>query len=150
MSSMVTLYFPMVTLSRVLLTLVTFFDIIKKEEVLSVNERLKTLRKSLNLTLEEFGKKVGVTKTAISRLEKGERNLTDQMILSICREFNVNEKWLRTGEGDMDKDLDAEFADVCFKIGVHDEKAKKVIMNYWKLSNEDKELFWTFLDKLTK
>ena len=66
-----------------------------------MNERIRELRKHLNLTLEEFGKKVGVTKAAIGRIEKGERSVTDQMFLSICREFNVNEEWLRTGEGEM-------------------------------------------------
>lgn len=66
-----------------------------------MNERIRELRKHLNLTLEEFGKKVGVTKAAIGRIEKGERSVTGQMFLSICREFNVNEEWLRTGEGEM-------------------------------------------------
>lgn len=66
-----------------------------------MNERIRELRKHLNLTLEEFGKKVGVTKAAIGRIEKGERSVTDQMFLSICREFNVNEEWLRTGDGEM-------------------------------------------------
>ena len=42
-------------------------------------ERIKELRKALNLTLEKFGERLGVGKTAISKLEKGERNLTDQM-----------------------------------------------------------------------
>ena len=68
---------------------------------MTIGERIKELRKSLNLTLEEFGKKLGVGKTAISKLEKSERNLTDQMALSICREFNVREEWLRDGTGDM-------------------------------------------------
>lgn len=64
-------------------------------------ERLRNIRKALNLTLEKFGEKLGVGKTAISKLEKGENSITDQMMLSICREYNVNENWLRTGEGDM-------------------------------------------------
>ena len=54
--------------------------------------RVKKLRKELGLTLEKFGKPLGVGKTAISKIENGENNLTDQMIISICREFNVNEK----------------------------------------------------------
>ena len=66
-----------------------------------MNERIKELRKHLGLTLEEFGKRLGVTRSAIGHLERGERTLTDQMFLSICREFNVNENWLRTGEGEM-------------------------------------------------
>ena len=64
-------------------------------------ERVKAVRKDLNMTLESFGKRLGVTKTAISNIENGARCLTDQMLLAICREFNVNENWLRTGEGDM-------------------------------------------------
>ena len=66
-----------------------------------MNERLKEIRKSNNLTLEEFGKRLGVTSAAISRLEKGNRNITEQMVLAICREFDINENWLRTGEGKM-------------------------------------------------
>lgn len=64
-------------------------------------QRVKAVRKELGMTLDAFGKRVGVTKTAISNIENGARCLTDQMLLSICREFNVNEQWLRSGEGDM-------------------------------------------------
>lgn len=64
-------------------------------------ERVKKIRKELSLTLERFGEKLGVGKTAISKIEKNERSLTEQMLKAICREFNVNEHWLRTGEGDM-------------------------------------------------
>lgn len=66
-------------------------------------ERVRELRKTLDYTLDKFGGKLGVQKAAISKIEKGENNLTDQMILSICREFNVNEEWLRNGNGDMFK-----------------------------------------------
>lgn len=66
-----------------------------------MNERIKELRKALGLTLEKFGARLGVTKTAISQIENGKNNLTDQMFLSICREFNVNEDWLRNGTGEM-------------------------------------------------
>lgn len=62
-------------------------------------ERVKSVRKKRELTLEKFGERLGVTKTAISRIEKGDRGLTEQMFKSICREFGVNEVWLRTGEG---------------------------------------------------
>ncbi len=62
-------------------------------------ERVKKIRKSLNLTLEKFGEKLGVGRTAISNIEKGNRKLTNQMTRSICREFGINEVWLRTGEG---------------------------------------------------
>lgn len=66
-----------------------------------MNERIKELRKELGLTLEKFGGRLGVGKNAISRIETRKSNVTDQMFKSICREFNVNDDWLRTGEGDM-------------------------------------------------
>ncbi|RKI22227.1 XRE family transcriptional regulator [bacterium D16-36] len=76
----------------------------------TIGERIKKLRTSdeLNLTLEKFGERVGVTKTAISKIEKNERNTTDQMFKSICREFNVNPEWLRNGTGDMFLELDED------------------------------------------
>lgn len=66
-----------------------------------MKERLKALRKYKNLSQEEFGKRIGVGKSAISYLESGRSNLTDQTIILICKEFRVNEHWLRTGEGEM-------------------------------------------------
>lgn len=66
-----------------------------------MNERIKELRKALGLTLDKFGERLGVTKQTVSRIENGINNVTDQMFKSICREYNVNENWLRTGEGEM-------------------------------------------------
>ena len=71
-------------------------------------ERVKTVRKSKEMTMEEFGKRLGVTRTAISNIEKGYRGLTEQMLNSICREFSVDEEWLRTGDGDMPQKLSEE------------------------------------------
>ena len=73
-----------------------------------MNERINMIRKKLGLTLDKFGDKLGVSKQAISRIEHGVSNVTEQMIKSICREFNVNETWLRTGEGEMFVDMDTE------------------------------------------
>lgn len=66
-----------------------------------MNTRIKEVRKNFHLSQREFGKRLGVTDVAISRIEKGERNLTEQMLLAISREFGVSEQWLRTGEGEM-------------------------------------------------
>lgn len=63
-------------------------------------ERVKAVRKNLQLTLDKFGEKLGVTKQTISRIENGVNNLTEQMAKSICREFSVDYTWLTTGEGD--------------------------------------------------
>lgn len=64
-------------------------------------ERVREIRKSLKLTLEKFGGKLGVGKGAISAIETGARNLTEQMAVSICREYNVNYDYLMNGEGEM-------------------------------------------------
>ena len=71
-------------------------------------ERVKAVRKSKEMTMEEFGKRLGVTRTAISNIEKGYRGLTEQMLKSICREFSIDEEWLRTGDGDMPQKLSEE------------------------------------------
>lgn len=64
-------------------------------------ERVKEIRKSLSLTLEKFGSRLGVGKTAISKIEKGENNLSPQMFKMICREFRVNDEYLESGNGEM-------------------------------------------------
>ena len=63
--------------------------------------RITELRDALKLTQKAFGARLGVTDAEISSIESGRRNLTEQMEISICREFNVNKEWLRTGEGEM-------------------------------------------------
>lgn len=73
-----------------------------------MNERIRELRKLLGFTLEKFGAPLGVGKTAISKIENGERGVTDQMVKSICREYNVNEEWLIDGIGDMFTEIDRD------------------------------------------
>lgn len=68
-------------------------------------ERIREIRKAMGLTLEKFGEKLGVTRVAISNIENGNRNLTDQMARSICREYNVSYDYLIDGEGEMFDDL---------------------------------------------
>lgn len=81
-------------------------------------QRVRDVRKSLGLTMEKFGSSLGVGKTAISKIEGNERNLTDQMLLSICMVYNVNEEWLRSGTGEMfvpmtrDEQIEEFFGDV--------------------------------------
>lgn len=64
-------------------------------------DRIISLRESLGVNQEEFAKRIGVSRNFISLVETGKRNLSDRTISDICREFNVNETWLRTGEGEM-------------------------------------------------
>lgn len=113
-----------------------------------MNERLKAIRKSENLTLEEFGKMLGVTKAAISRLESGERNLTEQMIISISRTFRINENWLRTGEGKMktESTRNQEIASFANKLmsDMDDSFQKRLFSALSKLNEGD----WIVLEKI--
>ena len=63
-------------------------------------ERLRELRKTLKLNQTNFAKRLGMTQTAYSMIENGNNPLSDRHIKVICSSFNVNENWLRTGEGD--------------------------------------------------
>ena len=73
-----------------------------------MNERIRLLRKHLGLTADAFGEAIGIVRSAVSNIESGRRQPTNQLITSICREFNVNETWLRTGEGEMFNEMDRE------------------------------------------
>lgn len=73
-----------------------------------MNERIKALRKELNLTLEKFGEKIGLKKSALSLIESGRNSVTEQTFKMICSAYNVNPDWLRTGSGDMFKIVDED------------------------------------------
>lgn len=70
-----------------------------------MNKRIRAVRVNAGLSQESFAKRIGLTKNYVSLVETGDRNPSDRTILDICREFNVNEQWLRTGEGDMMQEL---------------------------------------------
>lgn len=72
-----------------------------------MNERIKEVRKALGLSGEKFGNRIGVKRSAISDIERGRNGVSEQNIKAICREFNVNEDWLRTGNGNMFNPVDS-------------------------------------------
>ena len=110
-------------------------------------ERIKDVRNSLGLTLEKFGEKLGVTKTAISRIEKGERSLTEQMTKSICREFSVDYMWLTTGEGEMFVESDDDFFERIDRIMAgENESRKNMIKTLLYASAADIEAFDRLVD----
>ena len=111
-------------------------------------KRVREVRKTLNLTLEKFGEKVGVTKQTVSRIENGVNNLTDQMCKSICREFNINEEWLRNGEGEMFLDPDEDVMKTIERIMAgENEFHKNLFKTFAKLSTENLLALEQILDK---
>lgn len=113
-------------------------------------ERVKEVRKSLGLTLEKFGEKLGVTKVAISNIEKGNRNLTEQMTKSICREFGADYMWLTTGEGEMFVESDNDFFERIDRIMAGENDARKnMIKALLYAPDEDIEAFQRLIDSVT-
>jgi transcriptional regulator with XRE-family HTH domain len=102
------------------------------------NERVKEIRKTLGLTLEKFGERIGVTRGSMSNIENGNRNLTEQMTKSICREFSVDYMWLTTGEGEMFIDTDDDFIERIDRIMAGEDEARKSLFKFMlELSDED-------------
>lgn len=116
-----------------------------------MNTRIKKIRECAGLTQEEFGRKIGSARNTIANYETGNRKPSNAVINSICREFGIIEEWLRTGIGEMYQYSDTDdYSEIATIIGENDPKAKKAIIDYYKLSNSDKELFWKFVDKFFK
>lgn len=90
-----------------------------------MNERIRELRKSLNLTMEAFGERIGVSKSTISNIENGNREATEHMIKSICREFGADYIWLTTGEGEMFVESDDDFIERIDRIMVSENEVRK-------------------------
>lgn len=90
-----------------------------------MNERLKDLRKTLNLSQDAFGERIGMSGGAISLLEKGKRNVTEQVVKSICREYSVDYMWLTTGDGEMFVESDDDFMEKIDRIMAGENDARK-------------------------
>lgn len=119
-------------------------------------ERVKEVRKFRKMSMEQFGERLGVQKSAISKIEKGDRGLTEQMLKAICREFNVDETWLRTGDGDMPQKLseEEEIADLVSDVLENGKNNEfygiilEIIRTYNELSPGSQEVIKNFSKKL--
>lgn len=108
---------------------------------MSIGERIRDARKTRGMTQAELAEKVNLKRNTIGNYEIENIEPSDRSIIDICRVLNVNETWLRTGEGDMfldlppDKELDEIFAQIRIS---DDETIKAIIRAYWRLSDSDK------------
>ena len=110
-------------------------------------ERIKELRKTLSLTLEKFGQRIGVGKSTISDLENCRRSLSEHMTKSICREFSVDYIWLTTGEGEMFVESDDDFFERIDRIMAgENESRKNMIKTLLYASDADIEAFDRLVD----
>lgn len=116
-----------------------------------MNDKVKELRKLLNLTQKEFGERIGLKPNSISDIENGKNSLTDIVLKSICKEFNVNEEWLRTGKGEMFVDVlpEDELGAYLGKIGTGDyPEIERIIKAYFRLPEESQRAVDLFLKSL--
>lgn len=113
-----------------------------------MNERLKLLRKTLKLSQDAFAERIGMKGSSISLLESGGRNITEQVIKSICREFNVDYIWLTTGEGEMFIDTDDDFIERIDRIMAGEDDARKNLFKFMlELSDDDIEALNNLMQK---
>lgn len=106
---------------------------------MTTGERIKNVRKAKELTLDKFGAKIGMTAGALSQLENGKTNPSEQTLISICREFDVNDYWLRNGGDDADM----------FNRHERDEELSKFFGSIIKSGTDDfRRRFITALSKL--
>ncbi len=115
-----------------------------------MKDRIKKIRKELDLTQQEFADKLGVKRGAIANYEIGRNEPVDSVISLICREFNVNEHWLRDGTGSMfiEKDIEDQLMEWAGKVlGDQDSKFKKRFVTMLMGLTEDE---WEFLEKKAK
>lgn len=113
-------------------------------------ERVKAIRKELGLTLEKFGEKVGVGKTAISRIENGSNGLTEQMAKSICREFDVDYFWLTEGKGEMFVEKTDEIIDQVAEEYKLSDIDKAIVKAYVETNDEGREYIRNYFLKIAE
>lgn len=119
-----------------------------------MNERVKELRKTLGFSGEKFGERLGITKHAVSKIENNLVGLSESNIKAICREFNVNEEWLRYGRGEMYLKLDREdeIAKLTKELLSEEEDSFKnrLVSALANLSKEQWEVLSSIAEQLTK
>ena len=115
-----------------------------------MNSRLKDIRKALRLTQKEFAARLGITDSGISRLEKGQNQLTDQLIRAICREYKVNYEYLKNGIGEMFSDVPQTVVDELCEQYDLDELDRIMIQEYLKLDESSRNVLKTYIRSIMK
>ena len=126
----------------------------KRGDILNISERVRLLRKEkLKLTQEALGEPLGLTRANIANIEAGRIAVTDRVIISICEKFNVNENWLRNGEGEVFIPLtrDQQITDFLGDLIKEENSFKKRLIDALsRLDEKDWEDIERVVDKLTK
>lgn len=119
---------------------------------MNIGKRIKTLRKELGLTLEKFGEKIGITKASLSTIENHKTNPSEQTIMLICKEYNVNREWLLTGVGEMFNKSDDTLKSLIENISscADNDIKKRFLKAVAKLTPEQWELVEKLVDDIAQ
>lgn len=117
-----------------------------------MNIRIAEVRKAVNLTQEKFAAQLGLSRNFLWMIEKGDRIPSDRTIADICREFNVNENWLRTGEGEMFNPQDEKLAAFIGSLVADDSEPfkRRMVELLADLTPEEWKLLEKMAERLTK
>lgn len=115
-----------------------------------IGKRILEIRELLELSQEAFGKEIGMTKSAISKIEKGENSLTEKNLKLISQRFGINEEWIRTGEGEIKKNEHDFIQAIAESFGNIDEKDMEIVKMYLSLDKKYRTAFKTFLEGFKK
>lgn len=114
-----------------------------------MKDRIKSIRNSNNMSQSDFAKRLSVSRSAICKMESGENSPSEQTINLICREFSINETWLRTGEGEMFKKRTRNQEIMAFANsvmeGLDESFKKRLLLALSKLNESD----WETLEKIS-
>lgn len=110
-----------------------------------MNDRIKQIREALNMSQEQFGSAIGLTKSSISNIENRTRNVTEKHIKLICSALNVNEKWLRLGYGEMFNKKSMDYFDQIAEYYKLDEIDKKILFEYSKLDEKKRTVIKEYI-----
>ena len=115
-----------------------------------MKDRIKLIRQNAGMTQQEFAKQIGVSRNTIATYETSVRIPIDAIVLSICREFNINETWLRTGEGNMYMEENPDFMlSKWFGAILREESSsfkKQLILALSQMSEREWSLLQNFVD----
>ncbi|WP_252242913.1 helix-turn-helix transcriptional regulator [Clostridium sp. ZS2] len=108
-----------------------------------MNERIKQIRKEKKLSQAEFGKNINLSQNHISSIEKGVRSITDRIINDICKIYNVNENWLRTGEGNI-------YRDPFDSLVIDDPEIKEFLISFKQIDESMQQTIKEMVRKIAK
>lgn len=113
-----------------------------------MNLRIRKVRKMLDLTQKEFAERLGIKQNSIALIESGKRNTSNQVVLSICREFNVDEKWLRTGIGNMfNTKIEDDISEIVDKYNLS-LYGEQIIRTYIEMNDKQRSVIDDFVKNL--